>query len=70
MTYRDKLKPWCIIRHLPEMQRMVVARFGRRSDAEAYMKIIRQLLPNTSHKVIFDSTPDTPEQNNSKRVRS
>ncbi|MEG4634796.1 hypothetical protein QUB56_35545 [Microcoleus sp. AR_TQ3_B6] len=34
-TYRDRLQPWCIIRHLPNCQRLTVARFSRRPDAES-----------------------------------
>ncbi|MFB2982876.1 hypothetical protein [Microseira sp. BLCC-F43] len=32
-TYRAKLYPWRIIRHLPNMQRITVARFRRRNEA-------------------------------------
>ncbi|WP_293347308.1 MULTISPECIES: hypothetical protein [unclassified Microcoleus] len=35
-TYRDRLQPWCIIRHLPKCQRLTVDRFARRPDAESY----------------------------------
>ncbi|MCC3513647.1 MAG: hypothetical protein JGK29_33015 [Microcoleus sp. PH2017_17_BER_D_A] len=41
-TYRDRLQPWCIIRHLPKCQRLTVARFARRPDAESY-----------SHTIVF-----------------
>jgi hypothetical protein len=34
LTYRDRLQPWCVVRHLPNWQRLTVARFSRRSDAE------------------------------------
>jgi hypothetical protein len=52
-TYRDKLKPWCIIRQLPDFQRSTVARFSRRNDAEAYLIALRRLMPTTRHIVIF-----------------
>ncbi|MCC5639501.1 hypothetical protein LC593_27480 [Nostoc sp. CHAB 5844] len=48
--------PWCIIRQLPNMQRMVVARFHRRHDADAYRQIIQRLLPQASHVIVFDTT--------------
>jgi hypothetical protein len=35
VTYIEKLNPWCIVRHFPSMQHQIVARFRRRSDAEA-----------------------------------
>jgi hypothetical protein len=51
--YRDKLKPWCIIRQLPDFQRSIVARFSRRNDAEAYLIALQRLMPTTRHVVIF-----------------
>jgi hypothetical protein len=33
LTYRERLQPWCIVRQLPNLQRIVVARFSRRNDA-------------------------------------
>jgi hypothetical protein len=47
LTYRDRLKPWCIIRQLPNCQRLTVARFSRRPDAESYLKALRRLMPDT-----------------------
>jgi hypothetical protein len=46
--------PWCIIRQLPNMQRLVVARFHRRQDADGYLQILRRLLPTTQHIIVFD----------------
>ncbi|NEQ10729.1 MAG: hypothetical protein F6K37_33870 [Moorea sp. SIO4E2] len=37
MTYSERLHPWVIIRLLPQMQRVVVARFRNRSDAEGHL---------------------------------
>jgi hypothetical protein len=53
-SYRDRLLPWCIIRHLPNMQRMVVSRHRRRNEAEAHVKILRQLTPNATYVIVFD----------------
>ncbi|MEG5059409.1 hypothetical protein QUB60_15800 [Microcoleus sp. A2-C5] len=57
-TSRPKLNthPWCIVRQLPNMQRLVVARFHRRGDADGYIQILRRLLPNTKHAIVFDTT--------------
>lgn len=63
MTYKTQLFPWCIIRPLPNMQQKIVARFRRRSDAEAHLKILRLLLPNAPHTIIFDVTPDSSDEN-------
>jgi hypothetical protein len=34
---------------------MVVARFHRRHDADAYRQILQRLLPTASHVIVFDS---------------
>lgn len=40
MNYIEKLHPWCIVRHFPNMQNSVVARFRRRNDAEAHLQAL------------------------------
>jgi hypothetical protein len=57
-TSKPKLNPhpWCIVRQLPNMQRLVVARFHRRGDAEGYMQILLPLLPASKHAIVFDTT--------------
>jgi hypothetical protein len=55
-TYRNRLYPWCVIRHLPNMQRLTVARLRSRNDAEAYLQALRRLMPTANHTVIFDAT--------------
>jgi hypothetical protein len=58
MSYRDQLQPWCIIRCLPNAQTITVARFRRRSDAEAYLRTLRQLTPTASFRIVFDGGSD------------
>lgn len=41
------------------MQRTVVARFRRRNEAEAHLKILRQMNPDAEYAIIFDP-PDRP----------
>ncbi|MEH2183688.1 hypothetical protein [Nostoc sp.] len=53
MTYLEKLSPWCIVRLLPNMQNQVVARFRRRSDAEAHLQVLHRLIPSVSFKQII-----------------
>lgn len=53
-TYREQLYPWCIIRALPNMQRMVVQRFRKRAEAEEYFKVLKRLMPDTPHQIVFD----------------
>ncbi|NEQ33131.1 MAG: hypothetical protein F6K04_19390 [Leptolyngbya sp. SIO4C5] len=54
-TYRDRLHPWCIIRLLPKMQRITVARCRSRNDADAHLRIIKQLMPHASFVILFDA---------------
>jgi hypothetical protein len=60
MIPRSELKlnihPWCIVRQLPNMQRLVVARFYRRNDADGYIQVLRRLLPGVNHAIVFDVT--------------
>jgi hypothetical protein len=61
MTYKDQLQPWCIVRDLPNLQRIVVVRFRRRSEAEAYLQVLRRLLPTTAHRLLFDPAMESAE---------
>lgn len=54
MTYFDRLHPWCIIRLLPNMQRIVVARFRYRGQAEEYLRALQRLNPEAHHILVFD----------------
>ncbi len=54
MTYLEKLSPWCIVRLKPNMQNQTVARFRRRSDAEAHLQVLRRLIPSVSFILIFN----------------
>jgi hypothetical protein len=53
MNYHEKLNPWCLVRLLPGMQHQVVARFRRRTDAEAHLQIMRRLIPDVNVTVVF-----------------
>ena len=52
--YRDRLNHWAVIRLLPNVQRLVVARFHVRSDAEGHAAALKRLVPNGIYIVIFD----------------
>lgn len=54
MPYRERLKPWVIVRLLPNLQNIRVARFRNRSDAEGHLQVYRRLMPNTKFLVMFD----------------
>jgi hypothetical protein len=55
MNYQLRLHPWAIVRLLPNMQRIIVARFRRRSDAEGHLRCLRQLIPHATFALIFDT---------------
>ncbi|NEN95463.1 MAG: hypothetical protein F6K50_07965 [Moorea sp. SIO3I7] len=54
MTYSERLHPWVIIRLLPQMQRVVVARFRNRSDAEGHLWALKRLMPDAEFIIVFD----------------
>jgi hypothetical protein len=58
ITYQARLYPWAIARLLPNMQQIIVGRFRRRSDADGHLQCLRQLIPNASFVVVFDSQPN------------
>ncbi|MDZ8051488.1 MAG: hypothetical protein RMX63_08480 [Aulosira sp. ZfuCHP01] len=62
MTYIEKLSPWCIVRHFPNMQHQMLGRFRRRSDAEAHLQVLRRLIPNVTLTIIFNPLVEQQEQ--------
>ena len=54
MTYFEKLHPWCLIRLLPNCQRIVVARFRKRNDADEHLRVLQRLVKNRTFVIIFD----------------
>ena len=54
MTYRTLLYPWCIVRLLPQLQRVTAARFRSRSQAENHLKVLRRLMPAGAFVIVFD----------------
>ncbi|UNU25204.1 hypothetical protein [Microcoleus vaginatus] len=62
-TYRDRLQPWHLIRHLPNCQRLTVARFARRPDAESYLNALRRLMPAVPHTIVFVNTVSVLDEN-------
>ena len=53
-TARASLFPWTIVRKLPNMQRITVARLRNRSDAEGHLAILRRLIPHAEFVIVFD----------------
>ncbi|MCC3408814.1 MAG: hypothetical protein JGK17_25205 [Microcoleus sp. PH2017_10_PVI_O_A] len=62
-TYRDRLQPWHLIRHLPKCQRLTVARFARRRDAESYLNALRRLMPAVPHTIVFVNAVSVLDEN-------
>ena len=62
-TYRDRLQPWHLIRHLPNCQRLTVARFARRRDAESYLNALRRLMPGVPHTIVFVNAVSVLDEN-------
>lgn len=54
MTYAERLNHWAVVRLLPGMQRVVVARFHHRSDADGYTQTLKRLMPDATFLVVFD----------------
>ena len=54
MTYSDRLKRWVVVRLSPDFNHTDIARFYKFSDAENYVKILRQLQPKARFEVMFD----------------
>ena len=54
MTYRQRLHPWCIMRFLPNMRWLVIARFRRRNDAESHLRTLCRLDPTIEYEIVFD----------------
>lgn len=54
MSYRERLNYWAVVRLLPNMQHIVMARFHRRSDADGYRVVVQRLMPAAIFVVVFD----------------
>jgi hypothetical protein len=57
MTYSEKLHPWCIISLLPNCQRVIVARFRKRNDADDHLRVLKRLVKMRTFVIIFDIQP-------------
>jgi hypothetical protein len=54
MPYKYRLSSWLVVRLLPNMQRVTVAQFRSRSDADGHLEIIRRLIPEGEFLVMFN----------------
>ncbi|XGV97338.1 MAG: hypothetical protein ACAF41_32040 [Leptolyngbya sp. BL-A-14] len=60
VNYQQQLHPWCIVRLLPNLKRLTVARCRRRGDAEAHLKLLRQQTA-ADFTIVFDPSSPTEE---------
>ncbi len=64
MTYCEQLKPWCIVRDIPNQENIVVTRFRRRDDAVAYLQVLRQSGRDIAFQIIFKAkNVNMPQEN-------
>jgi hypothetical protein len=54
MAYKERLKPWVVVRLLPCLQWAIVGRYRSRSDADGHLQLLRQRVPHIEFKVVFD----------------
>lgn len=53
LPYRGSLNRWLVVRLLPKMQRITVAAFCKRADAEGYLQAVRRLVPQAQFVIRF-----------------
>ncbi|MDM9382857.1 hypothetical protein QUB80_19370 [Chlorogloeopsis sp. ULAP01] len=58
IAYKQRLNAWTIVRVLSDTQRVFVARFRSRSDADGHLQRLRQLSPDANFMVVFDFQSD------------
>ena len=61
MTYKDRLSPWCVVRHLPQSPGQVIARFRRRNNAEDHLRAIEKIAPPAEYSIVFAPVINTAE---------
>jgi len=54
MNYQNQLTPWVIHKLLPNLNQMSISRFRKRTEAEAYLRVLQQTQPNAKFEIIFD----------------
>jgi hypothetical protein len=53
MTDKECLKPWAVVRLLPNLQWAIIGRYRNRADADGHLLLCRQQVPNIQWKVVF-----------------
>jgi hypothetical protein len=55
VSYRNRLNGWTVARVVANQERVIVARFRTKSDADGYFQHLRQISPHTAFEIFFDS---------------
>lgn len=61
MTYQqiqlseDTMRPWAIVRLLPNAQCYTVARFYNRQDAHDHQRFLQRWMPASEFEIVFDT---------------
>lgn len=56
MTEKSYIKPWVVVRQLPDLRWRVIACYCSRADADGHLLLLRQRLPEMQFEVIFDTS--------------
>jgi hypothetical protein len=54
MLQEKRLKPWTVVRSLPNVEKVVVGEFRSWSDADGHLKILKRMVPADRLTVVFD----------------
>ncbi len=54
MLQEKRLKPWTIVRSLPNLEKVIVGQFRSWSDADGHLKILKRMVPTDRLSVVFD----------------
>jgi hypothetical protein len=46
---------WCVIRPLPTLQSVIVARLPSRAEAEAHLTFLKRTRPDITYEIMFDA---------------
>lgn len=70
--YQNRLSPWCIVCCRSGAQTLIIQRFRKRHEAEAHLKVLRQLNPSAVYEIVFDlpEARSTEEQGSNRLLDS
>ena len=51
---KDSVRPWAIVRLLPNAQCYTVARFYNRQDAQDHRRFLHRWMPAADFEIVFD----------------